>query len=60
MTPKDKIAVMIYKALSLYLHVYPGERTKLKRLLGKRKTEQIRKAEGGRHALGVTQKKLFL
>ena len=39
MTPKDKIALMTYKALALYLHVYPGERAKLKRLLGKRKTE---------------------
>ena len=42
---KEKIAVMTYKALALYLHVYPAERVKLKKLLGERKTEQIRQAE---------------
>ncbi len=60
MTPKEKIALMTYKALALYLHVYPSERAKLKRLLGKRKTAQIRQAERTSPALGVTQKKLFL
>lgn len=60
MNRKEKIALMTYKALALYLHVYPTERATLKRLLGERKTEQIRQAERTLPALGVTQKKLFL
>ena len=60
MNRKDKIALMTYKALALYLHVYPKERARLKGLLGRRTTAQIRQMEGGRPAFGVPQKKLFL
>lgn len=61
MSRRDKIAVMTYKALALYLHVYPAERAKLKKLLEERKTEQIRQAERALPASGfIPQKKLFL
>ncbi len=60
MTRRDKIALMTYKALALYLHVYPKERTRLKRLLGKRTLERVRKAEGTPARARVNQKKLFL
>lgn len=32
MTRKEKVAVMIYKALELYLSLYPKERARLKKL----------------------------
>lgn len=38
MTRKDKIAVMIYKAVELYLSVYPKERARLKKLTDAPKT----------------------
>jgi hypothetical protein len=33
MTRRTRIAVMFYKAMELYLRVYPGERVRLRRLL---------------------------
>ncbi len=33
MTKKAKVAVMIYRALELYLNLYPKERVRLKKLL---------------------------
>lgn len=33
MSKKDKIRVMFYKAMALYLDLYPKERAKLKKLL---------------------------
>lgn len=36
MSRKDKIAVMVYKAIELYLIVYPAERGRLKKLTAKR------------------------
>jgi hypothetical protein len=32
MTRKDKLAVMFYKAMALYLTVYPKERKRLRKL----------------------------
>lgn len=36
MTRRTKIALIIYKALELYLRVYPEERVRLRKLLKKR------------------------
>jgi hypothetical protein len=33
MTRKDKLTVMIYKALALYVSLYPKERARLKKLV---------------------------
>ena len=35
MTRRDKLTLMFYRALALYLSLYPNERTKLKKLLKK-------------------------
>lgn len=36
MTRSTKIAVMMYRAMELYLRVYPEERKRLRKLLGRR------------------------
>lgn len=33
MTRKDKVALLIYRAVELYLKLYPNERKRLKKLL---------------------------
>ncbi len=40
MSRKDKITVMIYRAMELYLKLYPEERTRLKKLLSRPKNPE--------------------
>ncbi len=35
MNRRPKLALLFYKAMALYLHCYPKERAKLRKLLGK-------------------------